>query len=99
MVWRRDAQPMGAGRRSTRLQRIVSRTSISNFGRPGWLFDRDRDARFDRLAFIALRRNRITADVWSRESLRCYGPELDDGQDRADLSRRRRLRGGARCDL
>jgi hypothetical protein len=78
---------------------LVGWSSRGDCGRPGRVLDRHGDARLDRFAFVAMRRDRLAPDVRPREPLRSDGPELDHGQDRADVSRRRRLRRGFAGDL
>ena len=40
MVWRRDAQSLGAGRSADRLERFISRSGLGDGRRTGWFFDR-----------------------------------------------------------
>ena len=80
------------------IERLVGRPGVGDRGGARRLRDRERDARLDLVAVDALRRDRPASDLRPRAAHRRDGAVVDDGQARADLPQRRRLRAGARRD-
>src|SRR5207253_5076250 len=85
MVRRRHAESVGAQRGPAGIKRLLSRPGISYGCGAGWIFNGDRNTRFDRLAIVALWCYRLTPDVRTYQPVWRDGLELDDGQDWADL--------------
>ena len=81
------------------LERIVGRPGIGNRCRARRLLARDRDPRLDHFTVGRERRRRPESDLRTREPARRNGPQLDDGQDRADVPFGRGLRARLQRDL
>ncbi len=94
-----DTKSLAARRSANRIERLVGWSSRSDCGWPRRVLDRHGDARLDCFAFFKMRRHGAASDVWPRESSRSDGFELDDGQDRSDVSGRRGLCRRIACDL
>ena len=82
-----------------RFQRIFGRLSRLHRGGTSGLLVGNRNTGFHRFAEHGMRDRRSAPHLRPREPARSHGPQLDHGQDRADLSRCGRLRSGAERDL
>src|SRR6266404_1154447 len=96
MVRRTNTQSLehGAG-----FERIFGWTSVGDVGRMRGVLNRIGDWGLHLRTLNALRRDRLSADVWFRAAYRSDDVELDNGQTRPDLPIRGGLCAGHASDL
>ena len=87
-------QSVESRRRVRAARRPAPRRAV--VGRPGAVRHRHRDLGLDRLAQLALRRDRPAPHLRPGQPRRRHGPELEHGQDRPHRAHGRRLRHRAR---